>query len=221
MLKKVKGPDRAGRDALYYPDRQDQAYRQGAYDYLHSLAMLPRMSILAGYVRALGLSSVLDVGCGTGDLLDLLDPQVAYVGVDIAPAAVEAAQRRFVDRPNASFHVANFRDWTPPGRPVDGVIWAGIGCAWTRKGRGGSPQDWLDILALAERPLRPDGYLLFELVTVHWPTLESLVAGRYSYETGCDLDCFQSEESPKRSIRVFQKKVSGPAARLAQDETAC
>jgi len=107
MLKKVKGPDRAGRDALYYPDRQDQAYRQGAYDYLHSLAMLPRMSILAGYVRALGLSSVLDVGCGTGDLLDLLDPQVAYVGVDIAPAAVEAAQRRFVDRPNASFRLAD------------------------------------------------------------------------------------------------------------------
>jgi SAM-dependent methyltransferase len=215
VLRKVKGPDRVGRDAMYYPDRQEQAYKGGAYDYLHSVAMLPRMAILGAYVRAFGLTSVLDVGCGTGALLDYLDPTIGYIGVDIAAAAIDAARSRFAQRPNASFHVANFRDWTLDDGQVDAVVWSGIGCTWTRKGRGGNLQDWIDILDLAERPLRPGGYLLFELVTVHWPTLERLIADRYTYETGCDLDCFQSEESPKRSIRVFRKKASGPAVTLA------
>jgi hypothetical protein len=79
---------------------------------------------------------------------------------------------------------------------------------WTRKGRGGSTDDWLEILGQAEQPLADGGTLILELVTTHWPALERLVAGRYEYLTGCDLDCFQSEESSRRSIRVFKKKAA-------------
>jgi SAM-dependent methyltransferase len=205
MLEKVKRPYRFGRDAMYFADRQDDAYRSGAYDYLHSIAMLPRMAILAAYVRAYGLTSLLDVGCGTGDLLALLPPEVTYVGVDIAPSAIETAQRRFANRPNSQFFCTDFRNWREPVGDLDGIVWAGIGVVWTRKGRGGSTDDWLDILGQAEQPLADGGTLILELVTTHWPALERLVAGRYEYLTGCDLDCFQSEESSRRSIRVFKK----------------
>ncbi|MBC8075788.1 MAG: class I SAM-dependent methyltransferase, partial [Chloroflexales bacterium] len=207
MLKKVSGPDQAGREAMYYADRQDFAYQHGAYSYLESVAMLPRLATLGAYVKAFGLTSVLDVGCGTAGLLPFLDPEVAYIGVDISPTAIDAARARFQDRAGASFYVADFRRWECPLNAVDGVVWAGIGCAWTRKGRGGSAQDWLDILALAERPLHPEGRLLFELVSNHWPALERVIQGRYSYETGCDIDCIQSEESARRAIRVFKKKA--------------
>lgn len=208
MLKKVKGPNREGREAMQYADHQDFAYRQGAYDYLHSIAMVPRMATIAAYIKAFGLAKVLDVGCGTGDLLSYLDSSVTYIGVDISPTAINMAKARFADRKNAFFYTADFRHWECPVTDLDGLVWAGIGCTWTYKGRGGSSQDWLDILGLAERPLRKDGYMIFELVTNHWPSLERLIEGRYEYETGCDIDCFQSEESPKRSIRVLKKKVA-------------
>jgi SAM-dependent methyltransferase len=211
MLEKVTGPSRSGREAMYFADRQDNAYRAGAYEYLHSIAMLPRLAVIASYVRAFGLRRILDVGCGTGDLLALLPPDVTYVGVDIAPTAVEAARRRFGERANCSFYCADFRSWRCPVDALDGVVWAGIGVVWTQKGRGGNTRDWLDILQQAEQPLGDDGTLILELVTGHWPTLERLVSGRYRYETGCDVDCFQSEESPRRSIRVFKKKAHSQA----------
>ena len=210
MLEKVRRPSQQGREAMYYADRQETAYRVGAYDYLHSVAMAPRMAIIAAYVRAYGVTGLLDVGCGTGDLLAYLAPDITYVGVDIAPTAIETAQRRFAHRPNAHFYCADFRSWQCPVAGLDGLVWAGIGVVWTRKGRGGSTSDWLDILEQAERPLVEGGTLILELVTPHWPALERLVADRYSYETGCDVNCFQSEESPHRSIRVFKKKALMP-----------
>ena len=204
-LQKVKGPDKQGREAIYYADKQDLAYQRGAYDYLHSIAMLPRMATIAGYVKALGLKKVLDIGCGTGDLLAHLAPDVTYIGADISSTAISTAKERFADRAHTAFHIVDFRQWQCPYTDLDGVVWAGIGCTWTHKGRNGSARDWLEILALGERPLREDGYLILELVTSHSSSLEQLIAGRYAYEAGCDLDCFQSEESPKRSIRVLKK----------------
>lgn len=223
-LRKVKGPDAEGREAMYYADRQEFAYQQGAYQYLQSIGMVPRLAVIAGYIKALGLTRILDVGCGTGELLAYLHPSVTYIGIDISPTAIATARQHFSDRPQTQFVVADFRQWNGAldqlGSILDGVVWAGIGCAWTHKGRGGSANDWAEILALAERPLQSGGYLIFELVTAHWGALERLMGDRYDYETGCDLDCFQSEESPKRSIRVLKKKVLEADVSLATSSSA-
>src|SRR5512146_1740306 len=98
MVLKVKGPDAIGREAMYYADRQDFAYQRGSYDYLESIAMLPKLATIGGYIQALGVKRVLDIGCGTGLLLPYLDSSVAYVGVDIAPTAIQRAQERYGDR---------------------------------------------------------------------------------------------------------------------------
>ena len=69
--------------------------------------------------------SVLDVGCGLGDLAGYLrrraDPCV-YLGVDILPQMVEHARQRF---PKESFEVVDILEDNPPGAPFDFVIASG------------------------------------------------------------------------------------------------
>jgi predicted O-methyltransferase YrrM len=207
---RIPAPDAGSRQAMYFGAGQDRAYRDGAYGYLDSMAMVARMATIAAYLHRLGARSVLDLGCGTAELLAHLDPSIRYVGIDIAPTAIAKAEQRFRGRHEATFHAVDLRDWIAPGTKFDAVVWAGIGQAWTLGGRGGQADDWLGVLAIAERLLTADGYLVFELVTPHWETLEQLIDARYRPVAGVDLDCFQSEESPRRSIRVMQKQDAEP-----------
>jgi len=61
-------------------------------------------------VRKLKLQtpSILEVGCGTGWLAEKLSAVGPYFGIDISPAAVEAARERV---PNAKFTAVDFHGW--------------------------------------------------------------------------------------------------------------
>ena len=52
---------------------------------------------ISEYVRPVPGEKVLDIGCGPGDILENL-PDVDYLGFDINPKYVEAAQKRFGSR---------------------------------------------------------------------------------------------------------------------------
>ena len=197
--------DEDARQARYSLETQDAAYRGGAYDYLESVELAPRMAVMAAYIHRYGAKRVLDVGCGFCDLLRYIDNAIGYIGVDIAEAAIEKARARFAGRPDSDFHVVNFRDWQPPHGTVDAVVWAGIARTWTHAGRKGDFADWLEIVDLAERSLEPGGMIIFEMVTPHWPELERLIEGRYESLAGCDLDCLTGSDEARRSIRVFRK----------------
>ncbi len=199
--------DEDARLARYALETQDAAYRGGAYDYLDSVELAPRMAVMAAYIRRYGARRVLDVGCGFADLLNYLDDGVGYIGVDISRTATDQARTRFSGRADTAFHVVNFRQWEPPEDAVDAVVWAGIARTWTRAGRKGDFADWLEIVALAERALKPGGIILFEMVSPHWPELERLIEGRYDYLAGCDLDCLTGSDESRRSIRVFRGRV--------------
>ncbi len=204
MTQSIKLSDEAARQARYALETQDAAYRGGAYDYLESVDLSPRMAVMAAYVHRYGARRLLDVGCGFADLLNYLDQAVAYVGVDVSEAAIAKARKQFSTRAHTEFHVVNFRDWEPPEGPVDAVVWAGIARSWTRAGRKGDFADWLEIIDLAERALNPGGVIIVEMVAVHWPELERLIEGRYEYLAGCNLDCLTGTEESQRSIRVFR-----------------
>lgn len=68
-------------------------------------------------------ASVLDVGCGTGDLVDVLTEQGIrdYLGVDIVMASVDLAR---VKRPGYRFEVADFLELELP-QPYDFVLASG------------------------------------------------------------------------------------------------
>jgi hypothetical protein len=140
-------------------------------------------------------------------LLDHLDPEVTYLGVDISPTAIETARINFADRPKARFHVGGFREWACPMTDLDCLVWAGIGRTWTRGGRRGRFEDWLEILDLAERALRPDAVVILEAVTPHWGNLAPLIAGRYDALAGCDIDCLEDDHRSQRSVRVLRRRA--------------
>jgi len=74
-----------------------------------------------------GRKVVLDVGCGTGDALRHLGDVERYLGVDTDPIAIDAARRRYGDRPNVRFecrhlHAADVIDFAPTGVVLSGVL---------------------------------------------------------------------------------------------------
>ncbi len=78
----------------------DDAKQRNAV-YYRFLKSLVSQSIPASQRRR-----VLDVGCGTGQVLAVLAPQ-AGLGVDESPAMIEQARLRWADRPELAFQVAD------------------------------------------------------------------------------------------------------------------
>ncbi|MEZ5792037.1 MAG: class I SAM-dependent methyltransferase [Nitratireductor sp.] len=73
----------------------DAGFLAGKYDFLHRESEQQRLKLIAGLVAGFaaqeGICEVVDVGCGEGLLLPLLDSDKVsrYVGVDISAVALE------------------------------------------------------------------------------------------------------------------------------------
>ncbi|MDV2482610.1 class I SAM-dependent methyltransferase [Methanoculleus sp. Wushi-C6] len=83
-----------------------------------------RFSVLTAVGNLQG-KSILDVGCGFGDLYDYLTAQGwtgHYVGIDLVPDLVEEGRKRF---PDAELLVGDFEEQTFTGR-FDYVVASGI-----------------------------------------------------------------------------------------------
>jgi SAM-dependent methyltransferase len=100
----------------------DRDYRAGRWRYLTEPREQARLALAALYVHAFGPGRVLDVGCGSGQLFHLLDPQrlASYTGVDfsevaIAGAALDAAKATLVVSPAETFR-------PPPGTIYDAIL---------------------------------------------------------------------------------------------------
>ena len=72
-------------------------------------------------------SSILDVGCGTGDALKYLDRFDSYLGVDTDEVAIAAAKKRWGHKPNVRFETRTLRaediaELAPTGVVLSGVL---------------------------------------------------------------------------------------------------
>lgn len=70
------------------------------YDSLQSImgAKRIRRELVHRFIRAQPGQRILDIGCGTADILSFLPAGVEYWGYDISPEYIEAARARFGDR---------------------------------------------------------------------------------------------------------------------------
>lgn len=84
-----------------------------AYDLLQNVlgARKARDRIINEHVRPGPDVVVLDIGCGTGEILPHLPRGVRYRGFDLSPLYIESANRRFGDR--ATFHCMDIADYHP------------------------------------------------------------------------------------------------------------
>lgn len=206
----IVGGDRwvdPGQELRYSEETQDEAYRTGAYDIIETLDFSARIAVQAGYVIHRQAKSVLDIGCGTGELLKYLPPHMHYVGMDISPTAIEIARQRYAGRPNTEFSAANFREWHSPLESYDCIVWAGIGRTWTRGGRKGDKRDWLEILLSLNQYLADDAVMVIEATRDHWPKLSRLIENYYTVIAGCDVDCLVDDHRAVRATRVIQPRT--------------
>jgi len=91
----------------------DREYRAGRWRFLGGLAESARYGIIALWLAETGTHArVLDVGCGEALLFRRLAPLglERYVGVDLAGAALEAAE---IDPARAALHAADLHGFSP------------------------------------------------------------------------------------------------------------
>lgn len=88
--------------AGYWEARYRRGGRSGAGSY-GRLADY-KSAFINGFVQSNRIATVLDFGCGDGNLLSLLQLP-AYIGVDVSPTAIAGCAGRFAARPNHRFRL--------------------------------------------------------------------------------------------------------------------
>jgi trans-aconitate methyltransferase len=99
-------------DPLGSPEIWEESYRDGAWGHLGSIGEIAHYMTLLGYATyARQPSNVLDMGCGTGRLLQLFEHVGfgSYRGVDFSHEAINRAAALSID--NTRFEVADFATW--------------------------------------------------------------------------------------------------------------
>ena len=89
-------------------------YREGAWTHLNEIEEIGHYAVIVGYLRFyFDKPTVLDLGCGHGRLLQLLEPHFDdYTGIDISSEAINSA--RHLNIAGAHFVVSRFENFGPP-----------------------------------------------------------------------------------------------------------
>lgn len=106
----------------------DRLHKEGNWDSLDSIGEVAPCAVIAGYVHYLFASpTILDVGCGRGRLLKLLNTTSlnSYLGIDLSVEAIRQAGSLAIEK--AAFEVANLEEWNPTER-FDAIIFTDSLC---------------------------------------------------------------------------------------------
>jgi ubiquinone/menaquinone biosynthesis C-methylase UbiE len=121
-------------------------------------------------------ASVLEIGCGTGQLTERLARfGFRLTAIDIGPSLIAAARRRVAD-PDVSFQVTSFEDLAADDSSFDLVLssaafhWIDPEVAFSRSARLLRPGGWLALLGAEEQYDAPLGVALEPLWVTHGDT---------------------------------------------------
>lgn len=85
-----------------------------------------RATIAKKYIKAQSGERVLDIGCGTGTLFELMGKEIDYVGYDISQQYIDFAKEKFKDTPNAKFYCTRVNEIELFEKDFDVAIAIGI-----------------------------------------------------------------------------------------------
>jgi SAM-dependent methyltransferase len=177
-------------------------YASGRWNYLKSLEEMSRYAVIAGYCEHGGdVSSVLDLGCGSGFLRHWLCPlgRIEYIGVDLSKVASEMAKQEWTDGPT-DFIVMDIATYISD-RKFDIIIFNAVLYYFNEPG---------DILGRIEGFLKENGRFIVSL----WDAPKSRLAWRRSRGSVRVVDAVQTRHSSGVSwqIRLYRPCFLKPRA---------
>lgn len=111
-----------------------------------------RRDYVRQYLRLEPGMRVLDIGCGPGDIVSLLDPSIDYTGVDLSAAYIESAREKFGTRGRFLNESVNDLTLKEPGS-FDRVMANGLIHHLT-------DTEVRTLLSIARRALKPGGWFV-------------------------------------------------------------
>lgn len=201
-------------DLTSSPALQNEAHESGAYEYLNTIHLSPRYGVIAAYLQQLNALSVIDIGCGVGNLRQYISPQINYTGVDVSQSAIQHAKSRFSGSVNTSFHTADIHHIPGIGERFDASIWAGVGlgCLSLNDGRAG----WTHLIHQMTLLTKPDGYLVIECIDQYRIEISSITKD-FPIVAECAMACISTIDHPYRYVRVLRNVAPvSPYRKLTQ-----
>lgn len=110
-----------------------------------------KKKIIKEYLKPADGMRILDIGCGTGVILNYIDANLKYVGFDINPDYIEHAKNQFKNR--GEFHCVSVNDSDIYGNEFDFAIAIGILHHLDNK-------ESEELIKSAKKHLKKDGCLL-------------------------------------------------------------
>ena len=186
--------------AVFFPsivteETWNREYRRGDWDLLDSDEQLAHNAIVVGHLmNASERSRILEVGCGSGSLLQLLQRVgfESYLGIDISSEAVSRAAALNV--PNSFFQVADARRFVADER-FDFIVFNEVAYYFERP---------VDVLQRYSEFLKDEGVIIismfdFMLSRIIWKKLDRVFIT-------LDLNTVHNRKGHKWQIRVIAKK---------------
>lgn len=194
-------------DLTSSPALQNEAHASGAYEYLNTIHLSPRYGVIAGYLQQLKALSVIDIGCGVGNLRQYISPQINYTGVDVSLNAIQRAKSRFSGAVNTSFYTADIHHSPEVVEKFDSSVWAGVGlgCLSLHDGRAG----WTHLIHQMTLLTKPDGYLVIECIDQYKMEISSITK-EFPMVAECELMCISTIDHPYRYVRVLRNVTPVP-----------
>jgi ubiquinone/menaquinone biosynthesis C-methylase UbiE len=156
--------------------RRRRRYQRALFDGVAQLYQASRLGYSREIVEFIAAtaavsdgSTVLEVGCGTGQLTEsLADSGLNLTAIDIGPAMIAAARHR-LDGSGVSFQVTSFEDFTAAESSIDLIIsgaafhWVDPEVKFSKSARLLRPGGWLAVVDAAERYDDPFGATLRDM----------------------------------------------------------